>query len=540
MNFLFKKEQIRNSIFLLVIFPAFSFANINFSEIMFDPEGTDANREWVEIINTSNVSVNLEKYKFCDSGSCHTFYSKKTHPEHFNNLGSDFKIPGNSYGIITKDPKQFEIDYPNFNGFILRSSFSINNNGELLELKDENKNIVSIVEYNSEFGGKNGDTFSLIGDTWKNGKATPGGENVFKEIITEEDSSGLGNSSGSSQDVERTYVEISDVIDGKKKLKAEIIDNIPTLIAGAENEFNGRAYGITGVEIKGAEYFWTLGDGKKEYGKNIKHTFLYPGEYVLTLIVKSSSFTGNIRKVVTVVNPPLEISEIDWDKNWVKIKNNYSDILKLDSWYIFSNGEKFKIPKETYILGKSEVIFPNKITHLDILENGNTFLLFPDGKRQSKFVKKSEVAMVVAAPPPSSEIKKTDVKTVKKAVGKIVKNIKKKVNNFASQNYSKTSNTYFDRNFLSEENNILEKDEIGEKGNFAKQNLLPDNLENIKTLSLKKDRNFIKENMYFILFILLIGGLVLISFLLNHFKNKDIQKDEIESEAEEFEVEEIN
>ena len=540
MNFLFEKEQIRNSIFLLVIFPAFSFANINFSEIMFDPEGTDANREWVEIINTSNVSVNLEKYKFCDSGSCHTFYSKKTHPEHFNNLGSDFKIPGNSYGIITKDPKQFEIDYPNFNGFILRSSFSINNNGELLELKDENKNIVSIVEYNSEFGGKNGDTFSLIGDTWKNGKATPGGENVFKEIITEEDSSGLGNSSGSSQDVERTYVEISDVIDGKKKLKAEIIDNIPTLIAGAENEFNGRAYGITGVEIKGAEYFWTLGDGKKEYGKNIKHTFLYPGEYVLTLIVKSSSFTGNIRKVVTVVNPPLEISEIDWDKNWVKIKNNYSDILKLDSWYIFSNGEKFKIPKETYILGKSEVIFPNKITHLDILENGNTFLLFPDGKRQSKFVKKSEVAMVVAAPPPSSEIKKTDVKTVKKAVGKIVKNIKKKVNNFASQNYSKTSNTYFDRNFLSEENNILEKDEIGEKGNFAKQNLLPDNLENIKTLSLKKDRNFIKENMYFILFILLIGGLVLISFLLNHFKNKDIQKDEIESEAEEFEVEEIN
>ena len=540
MNFLFKKEQIRNSIFLLVIFPAFSFANINFSEIMFDPEGTDANREWVEIINTSNVSVNLEKYKFCDSGSCHTFYSKKTHPEHFNNLGSDFKIPGNSYGIITKDPKQFEIDYPNFNGFILRSSFSINNNGELLELKDENKNIVSIVEYNSEFGGKNGDTFSLIGDTWKNGKATPGGENVFKEIITEEDSSGLGNSSGSSQDIERTYVEISDVIDGKKKLKAEIIDNIPTLIAGAENEFNGRAYGITGVEIKGAEYFWTLGDGKKEYGKNIKHTFLYPGEYVLTLIVKSSSFTGNIRKVVTVVNPPLEISEIDWDKNWVKIKNNYSDILKLDSWYIFSNGEKFKIPKETYILGKSEVIFPNKITHLDILENGNTFLLFPDGKRQSKFVKKSEVTMVVAVPPPSSEIKKTDVKTVKKAVGKIVKNIKKKVNNFASQNYSKTSNTYLDRNFLSEENNILEKDEIGEKGNFAKQNLLPDNLENIKTLSLKKDRNFIKENMYFILFILLIGGLVLISFLLNHFKNKDIQKDEIESEAEEFEVEEIN
>jgi len=45
MNFVFKKEQIRNFILLLMFFPVFSFANINFSEIMFDPEGADSNRE---------------------------------------------------------------------------------------------------------------------------------------------------------------------------------------------------------------------------------------------------------------------------------------------------------------------------------------------------------------------------------------------------------------------------------------------------------------------------------------------------------------
>jgi len=195
-------------------------------------------------------------------------------------------------------------------------------------------------------------------------------------------------------------------------------------------------------------------------------------------------------------------------------------------------------------LGKSEVIFPNKVTNLDILEDGNTFLLFPNGERQSKFVKKEETVMVAATPPPPSEIKKTDVKTVKKTVGKTVKNIKKKtkkkVNNFSEQNYSKISNAYFDRNFSSEENNILEKDEISKKGNFAKQNFLPDNLENIQTLSLKKDRNFIKENMYFILFILLTGVLVLTSFLLSYFQNKNILKEEIEREAEEFEIEEVD
>jgi hypothetical protein len=33
------------------------------------------------------------------------------------------------------------------------------------------------------------------------------------------------------------------------------------------------------------------------------------------LVVKSSNFTGNIRKVVKVVEPNIEISEVDENKN---------------------------------------------------------------------------------------------------------------------------------------------------------------------------------------------------------------------------------
>jgi hypothetical protein len=34
-----------------------------------------------------------------------------------------------------------------------------------MELKDENGSVISVVEYNIEVGGKNGNTFSLFGDT---------------------------------------------------------------------------------------------------------------------------------------------------------------------------------------------------------------------------------------------------------------------------------------------------------------------------------------------------------------------------------------
>ena len=527
------KSKIKRFIFLFFLLPIFSFAaSINFSEIMFDPAGSDTDKEWVEIKNSFSSSVNLEKYKFCDSGSCHKLY---------DGYGNNFKIPGNSFGIIAKKPEKFKSEYPNFSGFILRSSFSLSNSSEKLELKNENGSVISIVEYNSEIGGNDGDTFSLFGDTWKNGKATPGKENVFKEKTTENSDSGGGqSSSGGDTKIDRTYVEITDVIDGKKKLRAEIIDNIPTLIAGAETEFNGRAYGITGVEIGGAEYFWNFGDGEKEYGKNVKHTFLYPGEYVLSLIVKSANFTGNTRKIVKVVSSNLEISDVSSNENWIKIKNNYSDILKLDGWYIFVDGDKFKIPKETYILAHKEIIFPNKITNLDVRENSNIYLLFPNGEKVTKFIKKSEIKIEA----PKKEVEVINIKLDLEEKNKIT--FSQKIKSFFKKPFKKEvkkenkinlNEDFLVRNFIKKEDKKEGGVKVGE--NFAKQNFLPDNLQKIQNLKLKSNKNFILEHKYFIFWIIFTAILLLISFGLNYFENKNLEKKEIEEYASEYEIEEI-
>lgn len=514
-----KKYLILLSIFLLLIFPAFSFANINFSEIMFDPEGSDAGREWIEIKNTNQNSENIEKFKFCDSGSCHKFY---------DGYGNDFHMPGNSFGIIAKDPEKFKIDYPNFTGFILRSSFSINNSGELLELKDESGSVISIVEYNSESGGINGDTISLFDDIWKNGSSTPNAENIFKDLdIQELEDEENSLASSSSQEIERTYVELSnDMVGGKKKLKAEIIDNIPTLIAGAENEFNGRVYGITGVEIDNVEYIWTLGDGEKEYGKNIKHTFLFPGEYVLTLVVMSANFTGNVRKVVKVIEPNIEISEVDSDKNWIKLKNNYSEILKLDNWFLFVDGDKFKIPKETYILAKKEIIFPNQITNLDVKINSNIFLLFPNGEKVTKFIKKEDVVIKNI----SSDVSGENIVYVQKKINK--NNIIKKIQSNTNVK-SINDNSFLERNFVDQDKIIG----TGNKNNIIKFNL--DNNYGGEKLKLKKYNNFIMENIYFISFIFLVGFLTVTSFTLSYFQKRESGGDKIKEVAEEFEIEEM-
>ncbi len=505
-----KKNFLFYLVFLLAFLPVFSLAaEINFSEIMFDPDGPDTDREWVEIKNSANYGINLEKYKFCDSGSCHKLYES----------GSGFKIPAKSFGIITKKPEKFKEDYPNFSGFILRASFSLTNSKELLELKNENGSVISVVEYNAEVGGKDGDTFSLFNDTWKNGKATPNAENIFQEPKKDDEKSSGGGSSDSDDEVkiDRTYVEISDMIDGKKKLKAEIIDNIPTLIAGAENEFNGRAYGITGIEIKGAEYFWNFGDGEKEYGKDVKHTFAYPGEYVLTLIVKSASFTGNTRKVVKVIQPNIEIADVSVDKNWIKLKNNYGDILKLDNWFLFVDGDKFKIPKETYILGKKEIIFPNKITNLDVRENSNIFLLFPNGKKATKFVKKNQLKIESV----KFDLSKKKEKSLGEKIKKFFSKSKKKVKRKTKEKKNKTIE------------NRKEKKEISK----IDKTLFKNKFQKIDELNLNKEKNFILDNLYFIIFIFFVGILLLVSWFLNSWKNKFEDEENEEKEFLDWEIE---
>ena len=540
-----KKNKIY--LFLLISMPfSLKAADLSFSEIMFDPKGSDTDREWVEIKNNIGGTIDLEKYKFCDSGSCHKFFDS----------GSGFKIPPQSFGVFAKNPAKFKEDYPNFSGFILRSSFSLTNSKELLELKNSVSQVLDVVEYNSEVGGTDGDSFSLFGDTWKNGKPTPGGENVFQEISSEEnnENEGSNNSNDNDEDIKinRTYVEISDVIDGKKKLKAEIVDNISTLIAGAKSQFDGRAYGITGIEIKGAEYFWNFGDGKKGYGKKVHHTYLYPGEYVLTLLVKSSNFSGHTRRIVKVAEPQIEISAVSSNKNWIKLKNNYSDILKLDNWFLMVDGEKFEIPQESYILPKKEIIFPNEITKLDVKEGSKIFLLFPNGEKVTRFVKKEEPILKNL----SFELAKNNLTFQKKET------VGEKINNFlVSVKKPLLKKELYKKENFEEKKMVDEKKSVSEDNNrenidngnnlfnnvaFMKRNfsLSQDknkknnqNTDFKKELKIKKDDSFWLENIYFIIFIIFNFILVVFSVILKNFE--DDPRAEISEEALEYDIEEL-
>lgn len=144
------------------------FANIEISEIMYDLKtGSDDGREWVEVFNNSDTEADLSSFKFFEANTNHKlvlFQGEK-------NLGA------HSYAIIVSDPMKFKTDWSNFSGIIFDSSFSLNNGGEILAIKNADL-IVDEYAYNSSSGGAgNGKSLQKINGVWTGAMPTPGAEN---------------------------------------------------------------------------------------------------------------------------------------------------------------------------------------------------------------------------------------------------------------------------------------------------------------------------------------------------------------------------
>ncbi|HPW34408.1 MAG TPA: lamin tail domain-containing protein [Candidatus Paceibacterota bacterium] len=140
------------------------FYPIVINEIMYNPQGTDSNHEWIEIYNSGNKTADIQKWKIYENDTGHSLKLIK---------GTDKIIP-NGYAIIAEDAEQFIIDYPNYRGNLLDSAFSFNNNGEKIILKNQDLTIDE-VDYKLDWGGNgNGKTIQKSVVSWCEGTPTPG------------------------------------------------------------------------------------------------------------------------------------------------------------------------------------------------------------------------------------------------------------------------------------------------------------------------------------------------------------------------------
>jgi hypothetical protein len=159
---------------VLASLPAPVFGAVVVSEIMYDLPGSDQGREWIEIENRGDAPVDLAGWKLLEAGVSHKLVS----------VGSSI-IPPHGYAVIADDAAAFRADWPAFSGVLFSSSFSLNNSGEALALKDASSTPVASAAYSSSLGaGGDGNSLNTESSSWKVLSPSPGASPALSAIVS--------------------------------------------------------------------------------------------------------------------------------------------------------------------------------------------------------------------------------------------------------------------------------------------------------------------------------------------------------------------
>jgi hypothetical protein len=342
------------------------------SEIMYDlKEGSDTDREWIEVYNNTNAPIDFSNWKF--------FEDKTNH--NLKLIQGEKNIPAQGYAIIVQNSDEFKKDWPKFDGTIFDSTFLLNNDGETIGLRDDNLNTIGkdIFYQKSQGGAGDGNSLQKISSVWSGTKPTPGSANEINSASSESStnsspSSSTTSSSGggggaiySTDNNKNPSLTPKHNIPEKPRIKAKIISQ-KSVIVGVPINLKLEITGYSGEILTQGKFYWNLGDGmSKEYLKNedIQYTYENPGQYIISFEYSLNYYKDEpdttAEFIINVLEPKILISSISLDGS-VTIQNNGEDQINLSNWILKSNENEFVFPKNSIILAGKKIIFPSKVT----------------------------------------------------------------------------------------------------------------------------------------------------------------------------------
>jgi hypothetical protein len=350
-------------------------AQVVLSEVMYDPEGTDTGREWIEVQNVSSQSADLTKWKLFEEGVNHSL-----------TFSDGPGLSAGAYAIITTDRAQFAKDYPTVQTKLIQASFSLKNTGESIGLKNESGSLIEEYVYQVSLGGAgNGESIQKLSLGYAAGLATPGAENAS---VRAPEQSSVSSTSSSSSTSSTNEIVIPSSQSPYKPWPSDRNVYVTgggnrVVVAGADSVYEARALGIDKKPLENVNFYWTFGDGGTETGRSVRHYFRYPGTYVVLLDAVSGDYISSDHIEVLVISPEIEVTGIlEGEKGYIELANNSEYELDLSGWILQTGGivgGHFVFPKKSLILPHAKVKFPNDITKLTPKDT-NVRILFPNSE----------------------------------------------------------------------------------------------------------------------------------------------------------------
>ena len=233
-----------------------------------------------------------------------------------------------------------------------------------------------------------------------------------------------------------------------------------TAVAGADIVLDGLALGFKKEPLENARYLWTLGDGSYKEGKNIRHIYKYPGNYIAVLNVSSGDVSASDRVNIKVI--PNELNIIETKNEFIKLKNKSGIILDVSGWFLKAGNATFKFPDYSLIAANSELVISSDVSGLKFSDKKLLAeILYPNGSVAFSY---SPTSASSSSKPKEIILSKLTEKKIEIAVGPVISN--KIFSNTSSNSNSSASSADKSQNFTAEKN-LASVITIGEKNNFG-------------------------------------------------------------------------
>ncbi len=349
-------------------------ANVVINEIMYDlKDGSDTGREWIEIFNNGAEQIDLSGWKL---------YEAEVNHKIATTTANNFILPAGGFAVIADNQEKFLADWPNFSGVIFDSTFSLNNTGETLILRNVDLADIDTITYTSDMGA-NGDGKSLqkANNQWVANNPTPGAQNASSQSPEP-----TSNVDSTIEQQAATAV----VWPTEPQIFANAGEN-KTGVAGADIKFSGQALGIEKEPLENARYLWTFGDGARAEGKTVLHAYQFPGNYIVFLNVSSGKYSTSDRMDIKVGENNLKIVEAN--KDYVELNNNSNYELDISGWFLRSGMKFFRFPEITMMSKQASIKIPSLISGISKEQGYAVDLLYPNGSVAYSFSKFIEPLM---------------------------------------------------------------------------------------------------------------------------------------------------
>lgn len=332
---------------------------VEISEIAWMGTSANANAEWIELHNSGSEPVSLSGWRLEGASA----------PK-ITLAGS---IAAGGYFLLERTS---DATVPDISADLIYTG-ALANTGDTLTLRDAAGNVIDQVVGGANWESVGGDnttkhTAQKSGNAWVTAMPTPRAAHAA-EAGTDADDDGGGDETPSPSVGGTTPSTASLVTSPARTLRLDAGENriVPT---HAPIPFRGIAY-MKGNNIRTkAEVSWNFGDGARDTGRQVVHTYEHPGTYAV--IVRARDEEADTMRALKVIARDVPIG-LRIDGPSVFVRSDDTVLADISGWEVRVGEERYAFPKDTALWPGSEIRFSSSVTGLSTTTGA--MLYYPDG-----------------------------------------------------------------------------------------------------------------------------------------------------------------